>query len=173
MGTHLMVLVSGGSGVATAWVIIVGLLQFVEDGDVVEGEWPGNGRVLVAGCWSLLLLGPWQPRPVLVFRGGEGEREREIGMETHLVVLICGDGGVATSTYAIARASPTDLVMWLCHIVVVVGRCTGHWGQSNDVRQWLLEVEVVALMVVVVDNGNVCLLMMRMWFPSKCHLRDT
>ena len=173
MGTHLVVLVSGDGSVAMAWVIIVGLLQFVEDGNVVEGEWPGNGWALVAGRWSLLLLGPWQPHPVPVFRGGEGEREREIGVETHLVVLIRGDGGVATSTYVIARASPTDLVTWLCHIVVVVRRCTGHWGQSNDVRQWLLEVEVVTSMVVVVDNGNVCLLMMWMWFPGKHHLHNT
>ena len=89
------------------------------------------------------------------------------------MVLIHGDGGVTTSTYAIARASPADLVTWLCHSVVVVGRCTGRWGRSNDVRQWLLEVEVVASMVVVVDNGKVCLLMMWMWFPSKHCLCDT
>jgi len=139
----------------------------------VEGDWPGDGQALVAGRWWLLLLGPWQPHPVPVFRGGEGKRERELGVETHLVVLIRGQGGVATSTYAVARASPDDLVTWLCHIVVIVGRCTGHWGQSNDVRQWLLEVEVVASIVVVVDNGKVCLLMMWMWFPSKRCLCDT
>ena len=94
------------------WVVV--------DGDVVEGDWPGDGRALVAGRWSLLLLGPWQLCPVPVFRGGEGERERELGTETHLVVLIHGQGSVATSTYAVARASPDDLVTWLCHIVVVV-----------------------------------------------------
>ena len=49
MGTHLVVLVSGDGGVAMAWVIIVGLLRFVEDGDVVEGKWPGNGQALAAG----------------------------------------------------------------------------------------------------------------------------
>jgi len=38
---------------------------------------------------------------VPVFRGGEGKRERELSAETHLVVLIHGQGGVATSTYAI------------------------------------------------------------------------
>jgi len=113
----------------------------------VEGDWPGNRQALVAGCWSLLLLGPWQLHPVLVFRGGEGKRERELGVETHLVVLIHGQGGVATSTYAIARVSPDDLVTWLCHIVVIIWRCTSHWGWSNDARQWLLEVEVVASMV--------------------------
>ena len=31
----------------------------VEDGDVAEGEWRGDGRALVVGCWSSLLLGPW------------------------------------------------------------------------------------------------------------------
>jgi len=69
VGTHLVVLVSGDGGVATAWVIIVGLLWFVEDSDVVEGKWPGDGWALVAGRWSLLLLGPWQPHPVPLFRG--------------------------------------------------------------------------------------------------------
>jgi len=63
-----------------------------------------------------------------------------MGLGTHLVLLFTGDGGVATSTYAIARASTADLVMLPCHIVVVVGRCTGRWGQSNDARQWLWEV---------------------------------
>ena len=46
MGTHLVVLVSGKGGVAMAWVIIVGWVHFVEDGDVAEGEWPGDGQ-----CW--------------------------------------------------------------------------------------------------------------------------
>ena len=54
-------------------MVIVGLLCFVEGGDVAVGKWHGDGRALVTGCWSSLLLGPWQLHPVQVFRGQEGE----------------------------------------------------------------------------------------------------
>ena len=120
---------------------------------MAEGKWRGDGWALVADCWSLLLLGPWQPCTVLVFRGQEDEREREMGAGTHLVVLISGDSGVATSTYTVTRVSAADLVMWLCHVVVIVRRCTHCWGQLNDVRQWLLEVEVKQV-ASCVDGGG-------------------
>jgi len=54
-------------------VVAVGLLCFVEGGDVAVGNWHRDGWALVTGCWSLLLLEPWQPCPVQVFRGQEGE----------------------------------------------------------------------------------------------------
>jgi len=63
-----------------------------------------------------------------------------MGRGTHLVVMGTGDGSGATSTYAVATACTDELVRWLCHVVVVVGRCTGGWGWSNDARQWLVEV---------------------------------
>jgi len=37
------------------------------------GKWRGDGRPLVTGRWSSLLRGLWQPHPVQVFRGQEGE----------------------------------------------------------------------------------------------------
>jgi len=63
-----------------AQVIIVGLLQFVKDGDVAVGEWHGDGRSLVAGHWSLLLLGPC---PVLVKVRGRGEWARALTWFTY------------------------------------------------------------------------------------------
>jgi len=73
-GNHVLSQCSEGEREgAGSWVIVVGLLRFVEDGDVAEGEWHGDGLALVAGHWSLLLLGPWQPHPVPGFRGREGE----------------------------------------------------------------------------------------------------
>jgi len=54
-------------------VVAVGLLCFVEGGDVAVGNWRRDGQALVTGCWSLLLLEPWQLHPVRVFRGQEGE----------------------------------------------------------------------------------------------------
>jgi len=54
-------------------VVVVGLLWFVEGGDVAVGKWHGDGQALVTGSWSLLLLGLWQLHPVRVFRGQEGE----------------------------------------------------------------------------------------------------
>ena len=59
-----------------------------------------------------------------------------MGAGTHLVVVATGDGGGATSTYAVAMACADDLVTWHCHVVVVVGRCTVGWGRLNDARQW-------------------------------------
>jgi len=47
-----------------------------------------------------------------------------MGRGTHLVIMVTGDGGAATSTYAIAMACADELVMWLCHVVVVVRRST-------------------------------------------------
>jgi len=54
-------------------MVVIGLRWFVRGSDVVVGKWHGDGRALVIGSWSLLLLGPWQPRPVQEFRGQEGE----------------------------------------------------------------------------------------------------
>ena len=59
----------------------------------------------------------------------------EMGAGTHLVVVVTGDGGGATSTYAVAMVC-TDVVTWHCHVVVVIGRFTVDWGRSKDVRQW-------------------------------------
>ena len=53
-----------------------------------------------------------------------------MGGGTHLVVMGTGDSGRANSTYAVTMACTDELVTWLCHIVVVVGRCTGGWGWS-------------------------------------------
>ena len=63
-----------------------------------------------------------------------------MGRGTHLVIMVTGDGGGATSTYTITTACADELVMWLCHIIVIIRRCTGGWGQLNEARQWLLEV---------------------------------
>jgi len=45
-------------------MVVVGLRWFVRGGDVAVGKWRGDGQALVIGGWLLLLLGPWQPRPV-------------------------------------------------------------------------------------------------------------
>jgi len=54
-------------------MVVVGLRRFVGGGNVAVGEWHGDGRALVIGGWSSLLLGPWQLHPVWAFRGREGE----------------------------------------------------------------------------------------------------
>jgi len=66
MGDGIQVVILGD-------VVVIGLLCFVKGGDVVVGKWCGDGQVLVTGRWSSLLLGLWQPCPVQVFRGQEGE----------------------------------------------------------------------------------------------------
>jgi len=63
-----------------------------------------------------------------------------MGGGTHLVIMVTGDGGGTTSTYTIATACADELVTWLCHIIVIIRRCTGGWGQLIEARQWLLEV---------------------------------
>jgi len=60
----------------------------------------------------------------------------EMGVGTHLVVVVTGDGGGATSTYTITMACTDDVVTWHCHVVVVVGRFTVDWEWSKDARQW-------------------------------------
>jgi len=60
----------------------------------------------------------------------------EMGVGTHLAVVVTGDGGGATSTYAVAMVCADDVVTWHCHVVVVIRRFTIDWGQSKDMRQW-------------------------------------
>ena len=60
----------------------------------------------------------------------------EMGAGTHLVVVVTGDGSGATSTYAVAMACTDDVVMWHCHVVIVIRRFTIDWGWLKDARQW-------------------------------------
>jgi len=103
----------------------------------VAWRWAGVGSRLLAGhrcCWGC--------GNRVLSQCSEGEREREMGAGTDLVVHPTGDGSGATSTYTVAKARAADLVTWLCYVVVVIGKCTSHWGWLNDVWQWLLEAEV-------------------------------
>jgi len=53
-----------------------------------------------------------------------------MGRGTDLVVMVSGDGSVATSTYAVATACADKLVMWALP-------CCCHW----EVHRWLGVVE--------------------------------
>ena len=67
-GIHVVILGDVAMGIG-ARMVVVGLRWFVGGSDVAVGKWHGDGRALVIGSWSSLLLGPWQPRPVQAFRG--------------------------------------------------------------------------------------------------------